>query len=121
MASHARLTPHLRTRQSFTVPMTKPAIDPTRTDLAAEFRARPFGRHSTELQALLNVMRRAEHCEDLILVAIEYGKWVLGERQPDGKPPRLLMDQVFTRLEDGEWAAFKRRWRTLTGQELSIP
>jgi hypothetical protein len=121
MALQARLTPHLRTRQSSRVLMTKPAIDPSRTDLAAEFRARPFGRHSAELQALLNVMRRAEHCEDLILVAIEYGKWVLGERQPDGKPPRLLMDQVFTRLEDGEWAAFKRRWRHLTGQELSIP
>ncbi len=61
-------------------------------------------------------MRRAEHCQDLILVSIEYGKWVLGERLPDGKPPRLLMDQVFTRLEDGEWEAFCRRWRTLTGQ-----
>lgn len=101
--------------------MTGPAIDPTRLDLASEFRARPFGRHSADLQALLNVMRRAENCQDLILVSIEYGKWVLGERLPDGQPPRLLMDQVFTRVEDGEWEAFKRRWRTLTGQELSLP
>ena len=45
--------------------MTKPAIDPTRLDLAAEFRARPFGRHSPELQALLDVMHRAENCQNL--------------------------------------------------------
>lgn len=95
-------------------------IDPARTDLAAEYRARPFGAHSPALMGLLNVMRRAENCQDLILVAIEPGKWVLGQRLPDGKPPRLFMDEVFTRVEDGEWAAFKRRWRALSGQELDL-
>ncbi|MCK6450151.1 MAG: hypothetical protein L6R19_04730 [Alphaproteobacteria bacterium] len=101
--------------------MSVGSIDPKRTDLAAEYRARPFGRHSPELQALLNVMRRAENCQDLILVSIEPGKWVLGQRLPDGQPPRLFTDEVFTRLEDGEWAAFKRRWRALSGQELKLP
>ena len=97
------------------------AIDPGRLDLAAEFHAKPFGRHSPELQALLNIMRRAENCQDLILVAIEPGRWVLGERLPDGQPPRLLMDEIFSSLEAGEWAAFRRRWRALTGQELALP
>jgi hypothetical protein len=100
--------------------MAPAAIDPRRLDLAAEYRAKPFGRHSPELQALLDVMRRPENCQDLILVSIEPGRWVLGERLPDGKPPRLLTEQVFTSLEDGEWAAFRRRWRTLTGEELSL-
>lgn len=101
--------------------MTTPAIDPTRLDLAAEFRAHPFGRHSPELQALLDVMRRAENCQNLILVSIEPGRWVLGERLPDHKPPRLFAEEVFTSLEAGEWAAFRRRWRTITGRELELP
>jgi len=75
--------------------MSVAAIDPRRLDLAAEFRVRPFGRHSRELQALLDIMRRAENCQDLIVVSIGPGEWALGERQPDGKPPRLLEDQIF--------------------------
>jgi hypothetical protein len=101
--------------------LAEPPIDPARLDLAAEFRARPFGRHSPALQAVLNVMRRPEHCQDLILVSVEPGKWVLGRRLPDGKPPELFTDQVFTRLEDGEWEAFRRRWKALTGRELTLP
>ncbi len=96
-------------------------IDPTRTDLAAEYKAKPFGRHSPELQALLNTIRRAEHCQDLMLVSIAPNKWVLATRLPDGKPPALDLSQVFDRLEDGEWEAFKRRWKTMTGKELVLP
>lgn len=98
-----------------------PTIDPRCLDLAAEYRAKPFGRHSPELQAMLNVMRRAENCQDLILVAIEPGRWMLGERLPGGKPPRLFQGEVYSSLEDGEWAAFKRRWKTLTGEDLKLP
>jgi len=101
--------------------MSAPAIDPTRLDLAAEFRARPLGRHSPELQALLDVMRRAENCQNLILVSIAPNRWVLGERLPDFQPPRLFETEVFDSLEAGEWAAFRRRWRALTGQELKLP
>jgi hypothetical protein len=101
--------------------MSLPAIDPRRLDLAAEFRAGPFGRHSPELQALLDIMRRAENCQDLILVSIAPGRWVLGERQPDGKPPRLFEAEVFESREAGEWAAFRRRWQALAGRELELP
>ncbi len=99
----------------------RPEIDPARTDLAAEYRARPFGRHSAALQGVLDTMRRAAVCQDLILVAVEPGRWVLGKRLAGGKPPRLFMDEVFSRLEDAEWAAFKRRWLALSGQELELP
>jgi hypothetical protein len=95
-------------------------IDPSRTDLAAEYRARPFGRHSAALQGLLDTMHRAAVCQNLILVAVEPGRWVLGERLPGGVPPRLFTDEVFTTVEAGEWAAFKRRWRALAGQELAL-
>jgi hypothetical protein len=101
--------------------MTEPAIDPARLDLAAEYRARPFGRHSAALQALLDVMYRAENCQNLILVGIGSGRWVLGERLPDRQPPRLFLDEAFTSLEAGQWAAFRRRWRALAGTELDLP
>src|ERR1700730_6147005 len=100
---------------------TAPLIDPTRLDLAAEYPAQPFGRHSAALQGLLDTMRRAENCQDLILVGIGEGRWALGERRPPGQPPRLVADEIFTRLEDGEWAASKRRWRALSGSELELP
>jgi len=100
--------------------MATPVIDPKRLDLAAEFRARPFGRHSPDLQGLLDTMRRAENCQNLILVSVGPGRWVLGERQSDFKPPRLFEDEVFTSLEAGEWEAFRRRWRALTGEELNL-
>jgi N,N-dimethylformamidase len=110
-----------RTSPSAGNPMTAPLIDPARTDLAAEYRARPFGRHSPELQAMLDTMRRAENCQNLILVGIGGNRWMLGERLPDGEPPRLFAGEIFTSLEDGEWAAFKRRWRALAGSELVLP
>jgi hypothetical protein len=97
------------------------AIDPRRLDLAAEFRARPFGRHSPELQALLDVMRRAENCQDLILVSVAPGQWLLGERRPDGKPPRLFEEPAFESREAGEWEAFRRRWQALAGRPLELP
>ena len=101
--------------------MTAPAFDPARLDLAVEYRARPFGRHSPELQGLLDIMHRSENCQHLILVSIEPGKWVLGERSAFGKPPRLFMDEVFASREAGEWAAFQRRWQALTGRKLELP
>ena len=66
-------------------------------------------------------MRRADNCQDLLLVSVARGRWVLGERQPDGKPPRLFHAQVFESREAGEWAAFRRRWQTLAGRELELP
>ena len=110
-----------RTSRATRSPMIEPPIDPTRLDLAAEYRAHPLGRHSPELQALLDTMRRAEKCQNLILVGIGGSRWVLGERRPFGQPPQLFTENIFDTVEDGEWAAFRRRWRVLTGKELVLP
>ena len=95
-------------------------IDPTKTHLAREFKDRPFGEHSPELQAVLNVIRSAEHSQDLMLVCLKpHREWVL-EKQPDGKAPRLLTEKVFDSVEAAEWAAFKMRWERITGHKLDI-
>ncbi len=109
-----------RTSPAIRSPMIEPLIDPMRLDLAAEYRARPLGRHSPDLQALLDTMRRTENCQNLILVGIGANRWMLGERRPFGQPPHLFTEEIFDSLEDGEWAAFRRRWRALTGKELVL-
>jgi N,N-dimethylformamidase len=96
------------------------AIDPSRTDLALEFKRRPFGPHSPELQAVLNVLRSSRHCQNLLLVCTRpHAEWMLAEKQPGGLPPRLLTDRVFTSLDDAEWHAFRIRWEAVTGRPLS--
>ena len=94
-------------------------IDPRRTDLALEFKRRPFGPHSPELQAVLNVLRGSRHCQNLLLVCTRpHAEWMLAEKQPAGRPPRLFPDRVFTSLEAAEWYAFRLRWEAVTGQSL---
>lgn len=98
-------------------------IDPRRTDLALEFKRRPFGPHSPELQAVLNVLRSSRHCQNLLLVCVKpqpHEEWVLAEKQPDGLPPRLFSDPVFTSVEDAEWHAFRMRWEAVTGERLTV-
>jgi hypothetical protein len=95
------------------------AIDPKRTDLALEFKRRPFGPHSPELQAVLNVLRSSRHCQDLLLVCTRpHAEWQLAEKQPHGQPPRLIPDAVFTSLEGAEWHAFRMRWEAVTGRAM---
>ena len=96
-------------------------IDPGRTDLALEFKRQPFGPHSPELQAVLNVLRGARHCQNLLLVCLKpHEEWVLAEKQADGQPPRVHSDPVFTSPEAAEWHAFKLRWEAVTGQRLRV-
>ena len=98
------------------------AIDPDRTDLALEFKRRPFGPHSPELQAVLNVLRGSAHCQNLLLVCTRpHVEWMLAEKQPGGLPPRLFPERVFASLEDAEWHAFRVRWEAVTGRALPVP
>ena len=97
-------------------------IDPRRADLAREFKRRPFGPHSPELQAVLNVLRGSLHCQNLLLVCTRpHTEWTLAEKQPHGLPPRLLPDLTFDSVEAAEWQAFRMRWEAVTGEALADP
>ena len=97
-------------------------IDPNRTDLALEFKAKPIGPHSDELQKVLNVMRWQPNEGKYVLVRTDAGDaWCLG-RLP---ARRGLEVEIFTdiRFEDhaqGLWHLFKLRWKCQTGQELGV-
>ena len=90
-------------------------------ELAAEFKARPFGRHSEELQLLLHEMRSQPMSgKHFLFMAESQRLWVLG-RYSDGPPyePILDWDTTFTDLEAAEWHVFRIRWQEKFGEELA--
>jgi hypothetical protein len=86
--------------------------------LAHEFRACPYGRHSAELQRILNRMRSMPFAGHHILVqerkGMPYRLARLGATPSD--PVRYTGD-TFVTLEEAEWAVFKLRWRDLFGAD----
>lgn len=103
-------------------------IDPERTDLAAEFRENIYGRHSGELQRVLNRMRFGDAGGRYVLIADKArrpaapaGGWILarmGQRRADPIIP--IPGHFFHTLEEAEWAVFKLRWKDITGRELPL-
>lgn len=95
-------------------------IDPTRLDLAAEFRSVPRGPHSDDLQRVLHRMRWQSPGGRYCLVAIEPGRrWMLARiPQARGVPMESFPNMVFTDIAEAEWMVFRLRWKALTGQEL---
>lgn len=92
-----------------------------RGDLAAEFKARPYGHHSPELEAALDQLRMADPDGKMILVCSRPGReWTVARLE--GDPPRAIInaEPVFSSLEQAEWAVFKLRWKWLTGSPLDI-
>ena len=91
------------------------SIDPTRTDLAAEFKQSPLGPHGDELQKVLNIMRWVDVDGKKVLVKQD-GYWCLGTLNTTWcKPVDVDLDIRFDSLEDGFWYLFKHRWKDHTG------
>jgi hypothetical protein len=87
--------------------------------IAREFRAQPHGRHSAELQRVLNRMRSEPFAGHYMLVqehkSSPYHLARLGATPAD---PISYTGDTFTTLEQAEWAVFKIRWRALFGSDL---
>ena len=95
-------------------------IDPSRTDLAYEFRENPGGPYSPELTRVVNCLRLMPLAERHVLICIERGRrWMVARIPPErGARIERFEDQVFTDYHAAVWEVFKRRWHTLTGEEL---
>jgi hypothetical protein len=94
-------------------------VDPDAVHLAQEFKAKPIGKHSAELQKVLNLFRGAPQKEKYVLVCTEpHKRWVLGQLTGVRGEPVQLTNHVFDRLEDAEWHVFKLRWKKYTGRDL---
>jgi hypothetical protein len=96
-------------------------IDPTRLDLAEEFKRKPYGRHSAELQRMLNRMRSEPFEGHYVLIRENrFGPYRLGRFGRTPADPIALTGQEFQTAREAEWAVFKLRWHGLTGLELPL-
>lgn len=98
-------------------------IDPTRLDLADEFRQQPFGPHSPDLQKLLKLLRWDPFDDRIIAVQQERGgTWRLARSTGrKGSPLQLYDGDDFATPEAVQWAIFRARWAHHTGQPLALP
>lgn len=96
-------------------------VDPSRLDLAAEFKANIYGRHSGDLQRILNAFRSEPQAGQYVLIRDgRHGPWALAEYDPrPGHLPKRL-GPVFATALEAEWAIFKLRWKRHTGQDLPL-
>jgi hypothetical protein len=96
-------------------------IDPTRIDLAEEFKRKPYGRHSAELQRVLNRMRSEPFEGHYVLIReSRFGPYRLGRFGRTPADPIAFTGQTFQTLREAEWAVFKLRWHRLTGLDLPL-
>ena len=96
-------------------------VDPTRTDLALEFRRVPYGRHSADLQRILNFFRSQPLPGNYCLVCFKpHREWVLARFGATSRERPTVVGPSFTSLADAEWHVFKSRWHDHTGQVLEI-
>lgn len=96
-------------------------IDPSRLDLAQEFKRKPFGRHSADLQRVLNRMRSEPFEGHYVLLRDgRFGPWKLAQLGRRPQDPMALTGHVFEDRRQAEWTVFKLRWQRLTGQELAL-
>jgi len=85
-----------------------------------EFRRKPIGHHSPDLQRVLNVFRGEPIKNKYVLICTKpHKEWILGQLTGErGKPVKILKDKVFTRIEEAEQEVFRRRWKKYTGSDL---
>jgi N,N-dimethylformamidase len=96
-------------------------FDASRLDLAREFKARPYGEHSPDLQYLLNLMRRPrEEAFHVLVMTKPNEQWTLAGMEPGVLATPRLTNSVFTSLEEAEWHVFKLRWKALAGEEPPV-
>jgi hypothetical protein len=89
--------------------------------IAREFREQPHGRHSAELQRVLNRMRSEPFAGHYVLIQEHKGApYRLARLGTTPADPISYTGDTFIDLEEAEWAVFKIRWRALFGSALPI-
>ena len=97
------------------------SIDPTRLDLAHEFKQNPIGPHSPDLQQLLKLMRWDHATERYTAVQLERGgKWRLMRATGPKASPLKVYKRLYDSVEQAQWAIFRARWTEHTGQSLIL-
>jgi branched-chain amino acid transport system permease protein len=84
-----------------------------------EFRRRPIGHHTPELQRVLNVFRSEPLPGKYVLICTKpHREWTLAQLSGERGKPVTVLDLVFTSIEEAEQEVFRRRWKKFTGSDL---
>ena len=88
--------------------------------LYEEFRATPVGKHTPNLQFILQLFRGAPVPGKYALVAVEpHRRWVLAQMTGRrGDPVVTYPDVTFTDLAEAERVVYRLRWKQLTGETI---
>lgn len=95
-------------------------IDPARHDLVEEFRRNPLGPYGPELSLVVNRLKMMPLADRHVLVCTKRGQeWVLARLPSErGAPVEIFQERVFDDYAEAVWEVFKRRWHTVTGQDI---
>ena len=96
-------------------------IDPSRTDLAEEYKQNPGGPYSPELTLLVNRLRLGPMEERTIMVCTKRGReWTLAKMPTvRGAKLELYEDRVFDDYYAAAREVFRMRWKAVTGKDLA--
>ena len=96
-------------------------IDPARADLAREYKARPNGPHSAELQKVLLILRwGGVRGKTVILCTKPDHEWRLAKMGLKRGTPMQEYGAIYTNHKEASWACFRARWLETTGQECPV-
>lgn len=96
-------------------------IDPSRSDLAREFKAAPFGPHSPELQKVVQIMRWGSSRGKTIIVCTKHHReWKLGRMGDTRGQAVIELGNPFASYAAASWACFRARWQEVTGQACPV-
>ena len=98
------------------------AVDPSRHDLAREYKANTVGPHSPDLQKLLKLLRWEPIAGRFIVVRPRHeGPWYLARATgPKGRPMEIFYQRGYDTQPEAHWALFRKRWEQHTGQPLIL-
>ncbi len=87
--------------------------------LIEEFKQRPIGHHSPDLQRLLNRLRGTPMKDKYCLVVVKPNReWQLAKTSGEPGKPVKLLERRFTDQSEAEWYVFRQRWKAATGETL---
>jgi hypothetical protein len=96
-------------------------IDPTRADLAREYKSHPMGPHSAELQKALLILRwGAVRGKTVILCTGPDRAWRMARMGPRRGTPMQEIGPTFKTHAEASWACFRARWQEATGKECPV-
>ncbi|WP_019530611.1 hypothetical protein [Dasania marina] len=95
-------------------------LDGKQLELAEEFKSKPFGPYSRELERLLLRMRQAPAAGRPILInTVRHKEWRLAKLSGiRGEKPIYINKRIYTNVAEAEWDVFVQRWLQLTGENL---